>query len=57
MTNTPSSAAAQTYLEKLMRAGQDATKQFDDAFVLAMGLHLEEGASSVGQLLGLLVPN
>jgi hypothetical protein len=40
-----------------MRAGQDATKQFDDAFVLAMGLHLEEGASSVGQLLGLLVPN
>jgi hypothetical protein len=33
MTNTLSSADAQTYLEKLMRVGQDATKQFDDALV------------------------
>jgi hypothetical protein len=42
MTNTPSPTDATTYLENLMRAGQDATKQFDDALALAMGVHGEE---------------
>jgi len=46
MTNTPSPTDATTYLENLMRAGQDATKQFDDALVLAMGVHGEEKPSS-----------
>jgi polyhydroxyalkanoate synthase len=46
MTNTPSSADAQAYLENLMRAGQDATKQFDDALALAMGVHSKQQSSS-----------
>ena len=46
MTNTPSSTDATTYLENLMRAGQDATKQFDDALALAMGVHGEEKPTS-----------
>jgi hypothetical protein len=33
MTNTPSPTDATTYLENLVRAGQDATKQFNDAWV------------------------
>jgi polyhydroxyalkanoate synthase subunit PhaC len=31
MTSTPPPVDAQEYLENLMRAGQDAMKQFDDA--------------------------
>ena len=31
MTSTPPPVDAQDYLENLMRAGQDAMKQFDDA--------------------------
>ena len=46
MTNTPSSTDATSYFEDLMRAGQDATKQFDDALALAMGVHGEERPSS-----------
>ena len=46
MTDMPSSTDATTYLENLMRAGQDATKQFDDALALAMGVHGEEQSSS-----------
>src|ERR1700704_2977006 len=46
MTNTPSSTDATTYFENLMRAGQDATKQFDDALALAMGVQGEEKPSS-----------
>jgi len=46
MTNTPSPTDATTYLEDLMRAGQDATKQFDDALALAMGVHGEEKPTS-----------
>src|ERR1700694_5256326 len=46
MTNTPSSTDATTYFENLMRAGQDATKQFDDALAFAMGVHGEEKPSS-----------
>jgi polyhydroxyalkanoate synthase len=46
MTDMPLSTDATTYLENLMRAGQDATKQFDDALALAMGVHGEEQSSS-----------
>jgi polyhydroxyalkanoate synthase len=46
MTNTPSPTDATTYLENLVRAGQDATKQFNDALALAMGVHGEEKPSS-----------
>jgi len=38
MTSTPPPADAQEYLENLMRAGQDAMKQFDDALVSAAGV-------------------
>src|SRR3977135_2751414 len=38
MTNIPSSHDAQAYLENLMRAGQDAMKQFDDALASAAGV-------------------
>jgi len=37
MTSTPPSADAPGYLESLMRAGQDAMKQFDDALASAAG--------------------
>jgi hypothetical protein len=37
MSGTPLSADAQGYLEDLMRAGQDAMKQFDDALASATG--------------------
>jgi len=46
MTNTPSSTDATTYLENLMWTGQAATKQFEDALALAMGVHGEERPSS-----------
>jgi polyhydroxyalkanoate synthase subunit PhaC len=46
MTNVPSPTDATTYLENLMRAGQDATKQFDNALALAMGVHGEQQSSS-----------
>jgi polyhydroxyalkanoate synthase len=38
MTSTPPSADAPSYLESLMRAGQDAMKQFDDALTSAVGV-------------------
>src|SRR3984893_7990313 len=38
MTVKPPSADAQGYLENLMRAGQDAMKQFDDALASAAGV-------------------
>src|SRR3984893_1493570 len=38
MTSTPPSADAPSYLESLMRAGQDAMKQFDDALTSAAGV-------------------
>ena len=42
MTNTPPSADASRYLESLMRAGQDAMKQFDDALASAAGVRGKE---------------
>ncbi len=50
MTDMPSSTDATTYLENLVRAGQDATKQFDDALALAMGVHDKEQSSSANML-------
>jgi polyhydroxyalkanoate synthase subunit PhaC len=38
MTSTPPSADAPSYLESLMRAGQDAMKQFDEALTSAAGV-------------------
>jgi polyhydroxyalkanoate synthase subunit PhaC len=38
MTSTPPSVDASGYLESLMRAGQDAMKQFDDALASAAGV-------------------
>jgi polyhydroxyalkanoate synthase len=46
MNNIPPSADAQGYLENLMRAGQDAMKQFDAALVSATGVQNEESLSS-----------
>ena len=46
MTNIPSSNDAQAYLENLMRAGQDAMKQFDDALASAAGVKTEDSLSS-----------
>jgi polyhydroxyalkanoate synthase len=46
MTSTPPSADAQGYLENLMRAGQDAMKQFDDALVSAAGVGTKDSLSS-----------
>jgi polyhydroxyalkanoate synthase len=46
MTSTPPSADAQGYLENLMRAGQDAMKQFDDALVSAAGVGTKDSVSS-----------
>jgi hypothetical protein len=42
MTITPSSAE---YLESLMRAGQDAMKQFDDALASVAGVSDKEARS------------
>ncbi len=46
MTSTPPPVDAQDYLENLMRAGQDAMKQFDDALVSAAGLGTRDSAAS-----------
>jgi len=46
MTRTRASSNAQGYLESLMRAGQDAMKQFDDALVSATGVGTKESLSS-----------
>ena len=50
MTDTPASADASRYLESLMRAGQEAMKQFDDALASAAGVR-GKGANPPGQLL------
>jgi hypothetical protein len=50
MTSTPPSADAQGCLENLMRAGQDAMKQFGDALVSAAGVGTKDSLSS-GRLL------
>ena len=42
MNSIPPSADAQGYLESMMRAGQDAMKQFDDALASATGVRTEE---------------
>jgi polyhydroxyalkanoate synthase subunit PhaC len=46
MTVKPPSADAQGYLENLMRAGQDAMKQFDDALASAAGVRSKEANPS-----------
>ena len=45
MSEMPLSADPQAYLENLMRAGQDAMKQFDDALASATGVQTEESPS------------
>ncbi len=50
MTDTPLSTDPTTYLENLIRAGQGATKQFDDALAMAMGVHGEEPSKSSDML-------
>jgi Poly-beta-hydroxybutyrate polymerase (PhaC) N-terminus len=49
MTRSGPSAEAQGYLESLMRAGQDAMKQFDHALVSAAGVGTKESLSSSKQ--------
>jgi len=46
MTNTPPPADARGYLDSLMRIGQDAMKQFDDALASAAGVSDGEPLSS-----------
>src|SRR5216684_6951132 len=46
MTRTPPPVDAEEYLENLMRAGQDAMKQFDDALVSAAGVGTKDSLSS-----------
>src|SRR5713226_9718614 len=46
MTNTPSPTDAQAYLENLIRAGQDAIKQFDDTLASVAGLGRKDTPSS-----------
>src|ERR1700682_1373374 len=46
MTSTPPPVDAEEYLENLMRAGQDAMKQFDDALVSAAGVGTKDSLSS-----------
>src|SRR5438093_10547413 len=46
MTSTPPPVDAQDYLENLMRAGQDAMKQFDDALVSAAGVGTRDSSAS-----------
>jgi polyhydroxyalkanoate synthase len=48
MTSTPPSADAPSYLESLMRAGQDATKQLEDALASAAGVR-GNGANPSGR--------
>jgi hypothetical protein len=46
MSSTPQSASAPSYLESLMRVGQDAMKQFDDALASATGVQTKKFPSS-----------
>ena len=46
MTSTPQPVDSQDYLENLMRAGQDAMKQFDDALVSAAGVGTRDSTAS-----------
>ena len=46
MTSIPPSDDAPSYLERLMRAGQDATKQFDDALASAVGVRGKDANQS-----------
>jgi polyhydroxyalkanoate synthase len=46
MIDTPSSTDSQAYLEDLMRAGQDAMKQFDDALASVAGVRTKDSLSS-----------
>jgi polyhydroxyalkanoate synthase subunit PhaC len=50
MSSMLPSADAQRYLENLMRAGQDAMKQFDDALVSTMGVSGKVSPSSASLL-------
>jgi hypothetical protein len=50
MTSTLPPADTPVYLERLMRAGQDAVKQSDDALALAVGVRGKE-ANPPGQSL------
>ena len=50
MTSTPPPADPSVYLESLMRAGQDAVKQFDDALASTVGVRGKE-ANPPGQSL------
>jgi polyhydroxyalkanoate synthase len=50
MNSTLPPVDAQGYLENLLRAGQDAMKQFDDALASATGVRTEESLSSGRQL-------
>src|SRR5271170_2551825 len=43
MGSPTSPSGPSAYLESLMRAGQDATKQFDDALAAAMGVEAKPG--------------
>ena len=49
MTSPRPSGDAQGYLESLMRAGQDAMKQFDDALVSVAGVGTKDHRTSSGQ--------
>ena len=45
MGSPSSQSGSSAYLESLMRAGQEATKQFDDALTAAMGVETKPGKS------------
>jgi len=45
MGSPSSESGSSAYLESLMRAGQEATKQFDDALTAAMGVETKPGKS------------
>ena len=45
MGSPSSQGGSSAYLESLMRAGQEATKQFDDALTAAMGVETKPGKS------------
>jgi polyhydroxyalkanoate synthase len=49
MTSPKPSDDAQGYLESLMRAGQDAMKQFDDTLVSVAGVGTKDHGTSSGQ--------
>ena len=49
MTSSRPSDDAQGYLESLMRAGQDAMKQFDDTLVSVAGVGTKDHGTSSGQ--------